>query len=74
MLAWVREYGDHGATLVTQPDEIWAHPSTEATPRLDGGWHVVLPLWTSEAAPSDLSAEVVVSPDGVARLIDVHVL
>ena len=41
---------------------------------VSGGWSVVMPLWTSEESPSDLSAELEVTPDGEARILDVHVL
>ena len=49
-LVWVRQYGPHGATLVSQPEDIWTHQRTEATRAADGGWHLALPLWTTEEA------------------------
>ncbi len=73
-LLWVRRYGKHGATLVRQPDDLWDHPNADAVRINDGGWHVVVPLWTTEEAPSDLSAEVLVGPDARATLHNVHVL
>jgi hypothetical protein len=39
-----------------------------------GGWHLVVPLWTTDESPSDLSAELLIAPDGVATIHDVHVL
>lgn len=73
-LTWVRNYGSGGATLVPQPDAIWTHPQADAVKTAAGDWHVVLPLWTAEESPSDLSAEVRVKRDGTADLLDVHVL
>jgi hypothetical protein len=74
MLTWVERYGGHGAQLVEQPEAIWSHPDTSAVATADG-WHVVVPLWTTDEFPSDLSAELSVSPDGShARVLDVHVL
>ena len=74
LLTWVQQYKGIGTALVTQPMEIWTHRDTEVTPTRDGGWHVVVPLWTSDESPSDLSAEVTVAPDGRARITSVHVL
>ena len=74
MLHWVREYGSTGATLVQQPEAIWSHPETSVIPTSDGGWHIVLPLWTTDESPSDLSAELVVEPSGTVLLHAVHVL
>ena|SRR5437764_11104238 len=74
LLTWVDRYGPNGAALVPQPEAIWTHPRSEATPLSDGGWHVVLPLWTADESPNDLSAEFSVAADGTARLEDVHVL
>jgi len=70
LLTWVRHYGPSGASLVAQPDEIWTHRESDATPMVSGGWSVVMPLWTSEESPSDLSAELEVTPDGEARILD----
>lgn len=70
----MRRYGANGATLVRQPDDLWHHRYADAVRTNDGGWHVVVPLWTTEEAPSDLSAEVLVGPDGTATLHNVHVL
>ena len=74
MLTWVRAYGDSGATLVEQPPDIWTHELTSVVRTNDGGWHLALPLWTTEDSPSDLVAEVVVDADGAAVLHDVRVL
>jgi hypothetical protein len=73
-LIWVREYGADGAQLVPQPPEIWTHPYADAIRTDDGGWHVVLPLWTETERPSALSAEVIIDPRGSASIHDVHVL
>jgi hypothetical protein len=74
LLIWVTNYGPNGATLVAQPDAIFDHPRSDAVATPDGGWHVVVPLFTVDESPSDLSAEIVVEPTGEARLTDVHVL
>src|SRR3712207_1174311 len=73
-LVWVRNYGESGATLVSPPEAIWSHPRTDAVATQAGGWHIVLPLWTTDEAPSDLSAEFRVDADGTVELLDVHVL
>lgn len=73
-LLWVRRYGSTGATLVQQPDEVWDHPYADAVRTQDGGWHIVVPLWTTDESPSDLSAEFLVQADGSAILHNVHVL
>lgn len=70
----VREYEHTGATLVRPPDAIWSHQRADAVAVATGGWHIVLPLWTTEESPSDLSAKVRVDADGTAELLDVHVL
>jgi len=74
LLTWVHTYGSAGATLVEQPHAIWTHDQTDVVAVDEGGWWIVLPLWTADEAPSDLSAEVEVSSNGVARIRDVHVL
>lgn len=74
LLIWVHAYGESGATLTEQPEEIWTHPASSAIQVHDGGWHVVLPLWTTDESPSDLSVEVIVEPDGSAEVHDLHVL
>jgi hypothetical protein len=73
-LTWVRNYGSGGTRLVAQPEAIWTHRFTDVVRRDDGGWHVVLPLWTVDESPSDLSAEVGVGSDGTAEILGVHVL
>lgn len=70
----LREYGPAGATLVEQPEAMWTHRWTELTPMNGGGWHLVVPLWTTDESPSDLSAELFIKPDGTATIHDVHVL
>lgn len=74
LLVWVRQYGQHGAELIQQPTAIWTHSQTTVTHVTGGGWLVVLPLWTTEESPSDLSAEILVTPDGQATIRDLHVL
>jgi len=73
-LVWVRNYGTSGAALVPQPDLIWEHPGSDTVPTDDGGWHVVVPLFTETESPSDLSAEIVIDATGTATVYDVHVL
>ena len=74
LLVWVRQYGQDGASLIQQPTAIWTHSRTSVTPVIGGGWVVVLPLWTTEESPSDLSAEILVTSEGRATIHDVHVL
>jgi hypothetical protein len=74
LLHWVNNYGPTGAVLVEQPDAIWDHRCTDAVKTSDGGWHLVLPLFTATESPSDLSAEVTVDSNGNATIRDVHVL
>ena len=74
LLTWVREYGDSGAQLVAQPEDIWAHPWTDYAERPEGTACGSVPLWTTMASPSDLSAEFEIAPDGTAYLTDLHVL
>ena len=74
LLHWANNYGTEGAVLIEQPDEIWEHRHTDALRTDDGGWHVVIPLFTTTESPSDLSAEIIVDPMGNATLHDVHIL
>jgi len=74
LLHWVENYHANGAALIAQPSAIWEHPQADAVQTPDGGWHVIVPLFTESKSPSDLSAEVVVDPEGVASIHDVHVL
>jgi hypothetical protein len=74
LLTWVRRYGEAGATLVPQPDLIWTHGWADFLVRDDGSACGVLPLWTSDESPSDLSVEFEIDPDGVVTLTDLHVL
>ena len=74
LLTWVHGYGERGAVLVPQPEEIWIYPESDAIPVDGGGWSVVVPLWTTDESPSDLSAEIDVDADGNAQIYDVHVL
>ena len=74
LLTWVKAYGPSGAELVQQPEAIWDHPDTDCLERGDSSAFVVVPLWTTDESPSDLSAECEVTPAGVAEVIGVHVL
>lgn len=74
LLTWVNSYGSSGATLVQQPDAIWEHSLSDFVERADGSVFAVMPLWTTEESPSDLSVECEISPSGVATVMDVHVL
>lgn len=74
LMTWVHAYGEAGAELISQPDEVWEHPRTEYLPREDGSASIVVPLWTREEAPSDLSAECEVTTSGGVEITDVHVL
>jgi hypothetical protein len=74
LMTWVHEYGEDGTQLVVQPDELWDHPRTEHVPRDDGTAYIVVPLWTRDESPSDLSAEGEVSASGQVQITDVHVL
>lgn len=74
LMAWVQSYGQSGATLVAQPEEIWEHPWADYQAREDGSAHVVVPLWTVAESPSDLSAECELGASGAATILDVHVL
>jgi hypothetical protein len=74
LLHWVNSHRDQGVLLIRQPDEIWEHRYTDALRTDDGGWHVVVPLFTTTESPSDLSAQIVVDPTGNATLHDVSVL
>lgn len=73
-LLWVREYNEGGATLIPQPEEIWVHPRTDVTKVDTGGYLVVVPLWTADESPSDLSAEIMVSPEGSVIIHTVRIL
>jgi hypothetical protein len=70
LLVWINGYGRNGATHVRQPEAIWEHEQADALRTPDGSWLVVVPLFTTDESPSDLSAEIVVAPDGRARIED----
>jgi hypothetical protein len=74
LLVCVRDYGPSGATLIDQPASIFDHPRADAVRVTNGGRHVVVPLFTAEEAPSDLSAEIAIDVEGTARITDVRVL
>ena len=71
MATWVTEYR---ARLVRQPDLIWSHAGSEVIERDDGTAFGVVPLWTADEAPSDLSVEFEIDRHGVVTISDVHVL
>jgi hypothetical protein len=62
LLTWVREYGESGAELVVQPDDIWTHRWTDYGERPNGTAYGALPIWTTRESPSDLSAEFEIAP------------
>ena len=74
LLTWVGNYGQSGAELVLQPEEIWTHPDSDLQVRSDGTAWGSLPLWTTEEQPSDLTVEFEVNPKGAVTLGDVRVL
>ena len=71
LMTWVTAYP---AELVRQPDHIWSHAESEVIERDDGTAFAVLPLWTTDEAPSDLSIELEVDHHGDVTISDVHVL
>jgi hypothetical protein len=71
LLFWVERYP---ASLVAQPDAIWSHGDSEINFRDDGTAWGVLPLWTTDESPSDLSAEIEIAVDGLATITAVRVL
>ena len=74
LLTWVKDYGASGAELVPQPSDIWDHRLTDFHTREDGTASIVVPLWTRDESPSDLSAECELSATGHVEIVDVHVL
>jgi hypothetical protein len=70
-LLWVREYP---ATLIPQPEEIWTHSEAGLYHRADGSIWCVLPLWTTDESPSDLSVEIEIDTEGRVSIHDLHVL
>lgn len=73
LLTWVREYGESGAQLVAQPEDIWTHSRTDYVERADGTAYGSVPIWTTAESPSDLTAEFEIAADGSVHLTDVHV-
>jgi hypothetical protein len=71
LMAWVTAYP---VQLVRQPDLIWSHAESEVIEREDGTVFGVLPLWTTDESPSDLSVEFEIDPHGTVTISDVHVL
>lgn len=74
LLTWVHEYGPNGAVLVIQPEAIWTHPDSIVEARANGTAWGVVPLWTFDESPSDLSAELEIDVQGRAVIVDVRVL
>jgi hypothetical protein len=58
------------------PNREWDYASIDAAANelRRRRWRSVVPLWTTDEAPSDLSAEIRVMADGQAEVVDVHVL
>lgn len=71
MMTWVAAYP---AQLVHQPNSVWSHPESEVIERDDGTAFGVVPLWTTDEAPSELSAEFEIDRRGAVTISDVHVL
>jgi hypothetical protein len=71
LMTWVTAYP---ASLVRQPDLIWSHAESEVVERADGTAFAVLPLWTTDESPSDLSVEFEIDSQGKVTILDVHVL
>ena len=74
LLTWVRQYGESGAELVIQPEDVGTHACTDYAERADGTAYGSVPIWTTTESPSDLSAEFEIAADGTVQLTDVHVL
>ena len=74
MLTWVDAYRASGAVLIEQPEDVWMHPASQVELRQDGTAWGVVPLWTTDEGPSDLSAEFEVDAQGRVEIRDVHVL
>lgn len=74
LLTWVESYRASGAVLIRQPEEIWAHSDSEIEFRDDCTAWGVVPLWTEDESPSDLSAEFEVDSDGRVTIYDVRAL
>ena len=71
MARWVTAYPSR---LVRQPDLIWSHAQSEVIERDDGTAFGVVPLWTADEAPSDLSMEFEIDRHGAVTISDVRVL
>ena len=71
LMTWVTAYP---ARLVRQPELIWSHPESEVVERDNGTAFGVLPLWTTDESPSDLSVEFEIDTHGTVTISDVHVL
>lgn len=71
MMTWVAAYP---AQLVRQPASIWSHAESEVIERDDGTAFGVVPLWTADEEPSDVSVEFEIDRHGAVTISDVHVL
>jgi len=68
--------GDYPGELVDLPDAVWDVAEAGETSAA-GTWWVVVPLWTDDEGPSDLSMEGTIVEAGselVVTINDVHVL
>jgi hypothetical protein len=63
LLTWVRRYGESGAELVVQPEDVWTHAWTDYAERADGAPYGSVPIWMTTESPSDLSAEFEMAAD-----------
>lgn len=68
LLTWVQSYGGSGTTLVDQPEEIWTHQESDHFLRNDGSVNVLLPVWTADESPSDLTADIRIDANGTAAI------
>jgi hypothetical protein len=55
-------------------DLIWSHPESEIVERDDGTAFGVLPLWTTDESPNDLSVEFEIDSLGAVIFSDIRVL
>lgn len=72
-----RSVSDYGRTLTALPDEAFDLVESGAVDARPGEWWIVVPLWTVEEGPSDLSLELAAlhTSDGHRlEVTDLHVL
>jgi hypothetical protein len=60
---WIEDYP---ATLISLPDEAWAHAERGRCVDDPNSWWVVIDLWTAEEGHSDLTMEATVRDDKMA--------